>query len=197
MKKFAASTLAVQAVSSEQMFAASGSLRLQIESDAPVTPLSERITKNQFGCIVEETVFANNYVEKVVKAPLLPLHLDYAQQERSIKSAIEFHKNLRSNGPTVYTCDSREPGTGKAAAGKFFPVFAADVSLANPTATFAGKCFDEITFEFAQTSDSTFDVWVTTGEPKSHLCSDTVLFANTEIQHFEIFYFRGKHKISF
>ena len=67
----------------------------------------------------------------------------------------------------------------------------------NPKATYQGKCFEEITFEFEKTSDTTFDVVVTTDKPKSHLCSDTILFANTEIQHFEMFYFKGTHKISF
>ena len=38
---------------------------------------------------------------------------------------------------------------------------------------------------------------MTTAQPKSHLCSDTVLFANTEIQHFEVFHFAAKHKLSF
>lgn len=38
---------------------------------------------------------------------------------------------------------------------------------------------------------------VTTDKPKSHLCSDTVLFANTEITHFEVFYFKGQHKLTF
>jgi hypothetical protein len=54
-----------------------------------------------------------------------------------------------------------------------------------------------MSFEFEKTSDNTFDVVVTTGKPKSHLCSDTVLFANTEIQHFEVFFFRGTHRLSF
>lgn len=67
----------------------------------------------------------------------------------------------------------------------------------NPKATYQGKCFEEITFEFEKTSDTTFDVVVTTDKPKSHLCSDTILFANTEIQHFEMFYFKGTHRISF
>lgn len=80
----------------------------------------------------------------------------------------------------------------------FFPVLAAEVSATSPTATYSSsKCFDEIKFEFVKTSDTTFDVMVTTSEPKSHLCNDTILFGNTEIQHFEAFYFKGTHKLSF
>ena len=52
-----------------------------------------------------------------------------------------------------------------------------------------GKCFEEITFEFEKTSETTFDVLVTTAKPKSLLCNDTIMFANTEIVHFEVFYF--------
>ena len=29
------------------------------------------------------------------------------------------------------------------------------------------------------------------------MCNDTILFANTEIQHFEVFYFHGTHKLTF
>jgi hypothetical protein len=40
-------------------------------------------------------------------------------------------------------------------------------------------------------------VLVTTAKPKQLLCNDVVLFANTEIQHFEVFFFKGSHKLSF
>ncbi len=40
-------------------------------------PLSSKFHKNQFGCLGEESVFANNYTEKVIKAPLVPFHMDY------------------------------------------------------------------------------------------------------------------------
>lgn len=79
----------------------------------------------------------------------------------------------------------------------FLPVFAADVSEANPKATYKGRCFEEISFEYEKTSDTTFDIHVTTDKPRSHLCKDVILFANTEIQHFEIFFFKGNHKLSF
>ena len=163
-------------------------------------PISQSSSQNNFGCMVDEAVFEGQYREKTITAPLVPFHLDYSQQERFISRATDFHKNLDANGSVpIYTCDDREPGAGddKSAAGLFFPVFAAEVSRANPTGTFAGKCFEEITFAFEQTSETTFDVVVTTDKPKSHLCNDTVLFANTEIQHFEVFYFKGTHKISF
>ena len=80
---------------------------------------------------------------------------------------------------------------------QFFPILAADVSEANPTASFSGKCFNKIDFAFNKTSDTEFEVTVTTSEPKSHLCSDTILFANSEIQHPEVFYFAMTHHLKF
>ena len=113
-----------------------------------------------------------------------------------MRRSAEFHRNLDVNGPSpTYTCDDREPSGGQS--GTFFPVLAAEVSEASPTATYSGKCFEEISFEFVKTSDTTFDVNVTTAKPKSFFCNDTILFGNTEIMHFEAFYFRGTHKLSF
>ena len=64
----------------------------------------------------------------------------------------------------------------------FMPVTAAELNAASPTASYTGgRCFEDISFAFAKTSDTTFDITVTTGEPKSKTCSDSILFANTEI----------------
>ena len=79
----------------------------------------------------------------------------------------------------------------------FLPVFAAEVSEANPTMTYAGQCFGEITFEYEKVSETEFDVHVTTKNKASTLCHDVIMFANTEIQHFEIFFMPGKHKLTF
>ena len=77
------------------------------------------------------------------------------------------------------------------------PVFAADVSPSNPKATYEGRCFEEITFEYEKVNETSFNVHVTTANPKQTVCNDTILFANTEIQHFEVFYFHGTHKLTF
>lgn len=167
-------------------------------TDSLDMPMSHTIEKNGFGFFVEETVYPNSHREKVIRAPLVPFHMDYTQQENFIKKSTEFHQNLNANGPSpTYTCDNREPGASDTEAMQFFPMLAADVSESNPTATYAGKCFEEISFEFEKTSETTFDVLVTTAKPKSRLCNDTILFANTEIQHFEVFFFKGTHKLSF
>ena len=107
-------------------------------------------------------------------------------------------KSGKNEASPVYNCDNREPGGKPTSAGAFFPVLAAAVSEKNPTATYSSpKCFDEISFEFQKTSDTTFDVLVKTGKPKSMTCHDTLVFGNTEILHTEMFFFRGTHKLSF
>jgi len=125
--------------------------------------------------------------------------MDYTQQEAHLNAATEFHKDLNArNDPSpTATCQSREPDGSASSMFAFFPAFAADVSEANPHATYSGTCFEEITFDFAKTSDTSFDVTVTTDKPKSTFCSDLIMFGNTEIQHFEIFFFKGAHKVSF
>ena len=51
-----------------------------LESDA-----SPAIYKNSFGHMVEETVLESGEKQKKVRAPLLPLHMDYTQQEHHIR----------------------------------------------------------------------------------------------------------------
>ena len=46
------------------------------------------------------------------------------------------------------------------------PVFAADVSPSNPKATYEGRCFEEITFEYEKVNETSFNVHVTTANPK-------------------------------
>ena len=77
------------------------------------------------------------------------------------------------------------------------PVFAGDVSAKNPKATYVGRCFQEITFEYEAVNETSFNVIVNTANPKSKLCKDVILFANTEIQHFELFAFHGTHRLTF
>ena len=45
------------------------------------------VEMNSFGCIVEEYASSNGPVEKIVKAPKIPSHMDYKQQEHFIKEA--------------------------------------------------------------------------------------------------------------
>ena len=48
-------------------------------------PVSTSVSKNKFGCLVEETVFSHPHVEKTITAPLVPFHMDYEQQESFLR----------------------------------------------------------------------------------------------------------------
>ena len=97
----------------------------------------------------------------------------------------------------VHTCADRSPESSDAAFFMFLPIFAAEVSEEHPTASFKGGCFEKITFQYEANDDTSFFIHVNTSNPKSPLCHDVILFANTEIQHFEVFFFHGTHKIKF
>lgn len=127
--------------------------------------------------------------------------MDYVQQEAHLRDSIERHaeKVLKAtNGPVVpATCEDRAPGSGPSGWGMFLPVFAAQVDANTPTATYEGRCFEQITFEYEAIDETSFAVNVNTANPKNHLCKDVILFANTEIQHFEVFFFHGTHRLTF
>jgi len=161
--------------------------------------LSSSITKNNHGCIIEQSIYDNEYAETIVTAPEDSYTFDFTQQAEHLMRATEFHKDLeqKNDEKTIYTCDNREPAGTPASLFAVFPVFAADISEENPTATYEGKCFEEITFEYKSMSDTQFEVLVHTRKPKSILCSDVLFFANTEIAHVEPLFWRGTHKITF
>ena len=46
----------------------------------------------------------------------------------------------------VHTCEDRSPESTPSAFFMFLPIFAAEVSAENPTASFKGGCFENITF---------------------------------------------------
>ena len=103
-----------------------------------VVDITTKVSKNPFGCLVEESIFPYPHVEKVIKAPLTPFHMDYSQQEAHLNSSVLRHHKLQSsNGhePTA-TCADRTPDQGPNGFGEFMPVFAAQVSESSPTATY-------------------------------------------------------------
>ena len=154
---------------------------------------------NKFGCMVEETIFDYPHVEKVIKAPAVDkFTMSEQQQEAWMYDAAERSKQrLSGNAPTpIATCADRSKETPEEAF-MIFPAFSAQVSESNPKATYEGRCFEEIDFEYESVNETTFNVIVTTKNPKQTVCNDTILFANTEIQHFEVFYFHGTHKLTF
>jgi len=161
-------------------------------------PITTNVSKNKFGCLVEENIYSYPHTEKTIKAPLVPFHMDYAQQEAHLTSALSHHKLKSSNGSSpTYTCEDRAPDSDPSDVLMLLPVFAAQIDGKNPKATYQGRCFEEITFEYVKTSETSFDVNVTTANPKNSLCKDVIFFANTEIQHFEVFFFHGSHRLTF
>lgn len=121
MKSFALATLGlINTALAQNLFEqiVGGESNVVLETDSAVPQLdllSHQVTKNNFGCLVEEAVYAGSHVEKTIKAPLVPFHMDYAQQAEFMRSSTEFHKEkVASNGPSpVYTCDNREPSGDK------------------------------------------------------------------------------------
>ena len=125
---------------------------------------------------------------------------DYEAQADYIKNVtktIKSQKNPESNDQPIYTCSSRQasdiPDTE---AFDLLPVFAAQLTEANPTATYEGACFQEIDFSLDKTSDTTFDVNMHLKKPRSLLCNEKFLIANTEIIHFADELTRGHHTVS-
>ena len=116
-----------------------------------------------------------------------------------LQRGIEYHQNLdKMNADTpIYTCETRDPSEDPHGIMSWLPVLAAEISEENSSVTYVGKCFDEVKFSFEKTSETAFDVTVETSKPKSLFCDEAILFGNTEITHFELFNFSGKHKLSF
>ena len=85
MNRFSLATLGLFKVASAQNLFESiigANVDLLEETDSTENLLlSQSIQKNDFGCLIEESVYANAYTEKLIKAPLVPIHMDYAQQE--------------------------------------------------------------------------------------------------------------------
>ena len=69
MKSFTAIALLGLVASAQDMFELiNGDSRIHAESDAKpmLLPISQNITNNKFGCVVEESIYADQYTEKVI-----------------------------------------------------------------------------------------------------------------------------------
>lgn len=58
-------------------------------------------------------------------------------------------------------------------------------------------CFETISLTFSYISSTQFQLEVELQNPKSLFCADALYFANTELNHFEIYWRHGTHKITF
>lgn len=201
MKTFASAVLFAAAASAEQLF------DLVNDIDVTSTPLSTNVTKTELGALVEESVY-DDFIEKNITFPFEHYATDYEMQADHIKELtgiIKNHNEILANGgqanyADIYTCSNRNPedDADPSGVGEFLPVFIADLTENNPqTVSFEGRCYGNVVMTFEKTSVTTFDVTVDLSEKKSMLCKDYFMFANTEIQHFEVFFRAGTHKLHF
>jgi hypothetical protein len=172
-----------------------------IPTDAPYgEAIHSNMRRTGFGTVVETDTYANNYSESFIKAPLLPWAVDFARHMETIENATQYHMDMKAgknNGSPGYTCANRNPYGDDTTGLALLPAYGGSINASNPTQTFQGTCFDEITMTYAQTSETTFDVTVETSNPTSKTCSDTVFFGNPEIQHVEIYFMHGTHTMHF
>jgi len=164
-------------------------------------PLEREVHRNGFGMTVEQATFADNSTETWITAPVLPAMYDIAHQTAHIERMTEYHRQINEGlldaASPAYTCDNRNPYGDDTTGLALLPAFGGLVTPENPSVSFEGKCFSDITMEYQHVSDTQFDIVFTTKNKKSSTCNETVLFANTEIQHVEIYFFSGAHKMHF
>ena len=132
---------------------------------------------------VEKEVYENSFTEVTVRAPIIPFAQNYALQTELIEKATVYHRELDQglrSSPT-YTCDNYNPWGSDTTGLSFLPAFGGVVNEATPSVTFEGDCFENITMTYEKTSDTTFDITLDRRNPKTHMCADSILFANTEI----------------
>lgn len=82
-------------------------------------------------------------------------------------------------------------------AGFFLPVFDGDLTEDSPVLELEGRCFDWLALKFKRTSEMEFEVDIHHFGKKSLLCTEALLLANTEVQHFELMTLPGRTKLHF
>ena len=90
MKQFALAVIGITGiVTAQNLFEPTNVAPIYEETDAQMmsesVPLHTHVEMNSFGCIVEEYVPLDGPAKKTVKAPKIPTHMDYRQQEHFIK----------------------------------------------------------------------------------------------------------------
>jgi hypothetical protein len=86
-------------------------------------------------------------------------------------------------------------GTGALA---WAPVLAGAVTKDAPQLNnYKGQCFDSISWEYTQVSDTQVTVTINTENPKSQTCQEYIMYGNTEFMHMEVYFgvFAGTHTI--
>ena len=98
--------------------------------DKLLKPITQNVSKNKFGCLVEESIFNTPYIEKTITAPLVPYHMDHVQQAAHLENMTEREQARKIseaiNGPApVATCEDRSTESTASSVGMFLPVFSA------------------------------------------------------------------------
>ena len=166
-------------------------------SDAPQRePLKTNLSQNGFGHTVFEQVFAENHTEKHIMQPELPYFLDYDTQASVMQNAADWHANYMTGNDQSF-CDGRDPEGSDTTAGAFLPVFDGYLSDVDPKLELEGRCFEHLNMKFTRTAEMEFTVDITRWGKKSLLCTEAILLANTEVQHFELLELPGHTKLTF
>jgi len=97
----------------------------------------------------------------------------------------------------AFDCHNRMNTTDPSEMGLFMPVYADYVSQSKQNASWEGLCYHSIEMSYEQISESSFEVIFDLHEKRSAECKEAIYLANTEINHFELFFFAGRHKLTF
>ena len=161
--------------------------------------VSDTVEKNPFGALVQTQTYEDRIIKTIVP-PTEPYIVDYSQQTDAIIKLTDMikAKKVSNADEPIYTCSNRNPGADPSSFGMFLPVYVTDLTATNTTYSYtASKCFEQMDFEFEQVSQTQFNVHITTSGRRSTFCKEAFFFANTEIQHPEIFMFNGNHTLQF
>lgn len=138
-----------------------------------------------FGAVVEDLTWHDGTNETVVTFPTLPFTKDPAQIDDFMRRLNERASRLSSNDQPIYTCGDRNLNpVDPSFFGEFMPVYLTQLTpLANTYSWAGSSCFATMDFSFKATTETTYEVTLNLGKKSSLLCSERILFADTEAHH--------------
>eukprot|EP00351_Strombidinopsis_sp_SopsisLIS2011_P005235 CAMPEP_0116881476 /NCGR_PEP_ID=MMETSP0463-20121206/13587_1 /TAXON_ID=181622 /ORGANISM="Strombidinopsis sp, Strain SopsisLIS2011" /LENGTH=169 /DNA_ID=CAMNT_0004533457 /DNA_START=210 /DNA_END=719 /DNA_ORIENTATION=+ len=136
-------------------------------------------------------------MNKDQKADLLSNLTDDITAMENNQLNLDLNPGSPSANNEVFTCSNRLNSTDPTEAGLVLPIYVGTASASSEITTWAGLCYNSISMEFSATSATSFEVIMNLQDKISPFCKEGILFANTEINHLEIFFVTGTHKIRF
>ena len=127
-------------------------------------------------------------MNKVVLQPLKSFQRDYIRQTEFLKDAqtqIKVNQDKMASN-TLYTCTNRDAGD-KDSAMYFVPIFVGDFNQSGQSTMFTeGTCFQKLQFTYDYVVDAdgnmgNVTLTIDASRPKSLLCKDWFLIANTDV----------------